>query len=145
MACKPRSSVRGLMRTDSHPGGVGLRLERTTEESMGKMRKLMSSPPAMPRVTPRILLFAGALGAAAMSPQARACSACGCTLSSDWASQGLTASGGWRADVRFDWFNQDQLRSGTDSVSRSRLPLPNETEIQQYTINRNYSFDVDYS
>ena len=77
--------------------------------------------------------------------RALACSACGCTLSSDWASQGFAASSGWRADVRFDYFDQDQLRSGTDSVARSRLQLPNETEIQQYTINRNYSLDLDYS
>jgi len=74
-----------------------------------------------------------------------ACSACGCTLSSDWASQGLASSGGWRADVRFDYFNQDQLRAGTQSVSRSSLEVPGESEIQQYTINRNYSFDLDYS
>jgi hypothetical protein len=78
-------------------------------------------------------------------PRAFACSACGCTLSSDWASQGLAASGGWRVDARFDYFNQDQLRAGADSVSRSRLELPNESEVQQYTINRNYSFAADYS
>jgi hypothetical protein len=82
---------------------------------------------------------------ALVATDASACSACGCTLSSDWASQGLASSGGWRADVRFDYFNQDQLRSGTDSVSRSSLDLPNADEIQQYTINRNYSLDLDYS
>ena len=74
-----------------------------------------------------------------------ACSACGCTLSSDWASQGLAAGSGWRADVRFDYFDQDQLRSGTDAVSRSSLAIPNDREVQQNTINRNYSFAVDYS
>lgn len=74
-----------------------------------------------------------------------ACSACGCTLNSDWASQGLAAGGGWRTDVRFDYFDQDQLRSGTDAVSRSSVQLPNEREVQQSTINRNYSFALDYS
>ena len=93
----------------------------------------------------RTVLLAGALAAAVFAPRADACSACGCTLSSDWASQGLAATGGWRADVRFDYFDQDQLRSGTDSVSRSSLQLPNETEIQQYTINRNYTYNLDYS
>jgi len=73
------------------------------------------------------------------------CSACGCTLSSDWASQGLAASGGFRADLRFDYFEQEQLRSGTESVSRADLPLPNAQEVQQYTINRNYGLDLDYS
>jgi hypothetical protein len=93
----------------------------------------------------RPIVFALAVVSAAGAQRASACSACGCTLSSDWASQGLAASGGWRADFRFDYFNQDQLRSGTDSVPRSSLPIPNEEEIQQYTINRNYALNLDYS
>jgi len=93
----------------------------------------------------RPIVFALALVSAAGAPRAFACSSCGCTLSSDWASQGLAASGGWRADFRFDYFDQDQLRSGTDSVPRSSLPIPNEEEIQQYTINRNYALNLDYS
>lgn len=91
-------------------------------------------------------LFAYFIAATVLvSSKAFACSACGCTLSSDWASQGLAASGGWRADVRFDFFDQDQLREGTDSVSRSSLAIPNEREVQQYTYNRNYTFALDYS
>lgn len=92
-------------------------------------------------------MAAAAASAAALAPSlALACSACGCTLSSDWGSQGIAAAGsGWRADVRFDYFDQSQLRSGTDSVSRSDKALPNDAEIQQYTINRNYSFGLDYS
>ncbi len=79
------------------------------------------------------------------APSAFACSACGCTLSSDWASQGLAASGGWRLDTRFDFFDQDQLRDGTDSVARGDLKFPSEREVQQYTINRNYALSADYS
>jgi hypothetical protein len=74
-----------------------------------------------------------------------ACSACGCTLNSDWASQGLAASGGWRFDMRYDFFEQDQLRSGTDSVRRSDLAFPTDQEVQQSTINRNATFALDYS
>lgn len=90
-------------------------------------------------------MVASALLLIAAPHAASACSACGCTLSSDWAGQGLAASGGWRADVRLDYFNQDQLRSGTEAVSRADLPVPSNEEVQRYTINRNYSFDVDYS
>lgn len=93
--------------------------------------------------------FVGAaLSAAAvlLAPSAaRACSACGCTLNSDWGSQGLAASGGWRFDARFDFFEQDQLREGTNSVARGGLGLPNEREVQQSTTNRNYGFSLDYS
>ncbi|HSE12778.1 MAG TPA: hypothetical protein VLB69_09090 [Rudaea sp.] len=93
----------------------------------------------------RPLAVALVLASAVVTPRAHACSACGCTLSSDWASQGLAATGGWRADFRFDYFNQDQLRSGTDSVPRDSLTIPNEREVQQYTINRNYGLNLDYS
>ncbi len=77
---------------------------------------------------------------------ALACSTCGCTLSSDWSSQGLAPSGeGFRFDFRFDYFNQDQLRSGTKKVDRSSLEIPNDQEIQQSTYNRNYTLGFDYS
>ena len=77
---------------------------------------------------------------------ALACATCGCTLSSDWSSQGLAPSGeGFRFDLRFDYFNQDQLRSGTKKVDRSSLEIPNEREIQQSTYNRNYTLGFDYS
>jgi hypothetical protein len=80
-----------------------------------------------------------------VAPRAHACSACGCTLNSDWASQGLAASGGWRFDVRYDFFEQDELRSGTDKVSRSSIAFPADNEVQQYTINRNATLALDYS
>jgi hypothetical protein len=92
-------------------------------------------------------LFVSAVAAACgfTSPHAFACSACGCTLNSDWASQGLAATGGWRFDLRYDFFEQDQLRTGTDSVARTDFSYPNEREVQQYTINRNATFALDYS
>ncbi|MBS0516503.1 MAG: hypothetical protein JSS16_13635 [Proteobacteria bacterium] len=83
--------------------------------------------------------------ATVLSPHTFACSACGCTLSSDWASQGLTTTKGWRFDARFDFFDQDQLREGGDGMSRAAVAIPNEREVQQYTTNRNYTFALDYS
>jgi hypothetical protein len=76
---------------------------------------------------------------------AHACSACGCTLSSDWASQGVAASRGWRFDLRYDFFEQDQLREGSDAVSRKNFAFPSEREVQRYTINRNTMLSFDYS
>jgi hypothetical protein len=93
----------------------------------------------------RRIAVASLLVLSAISTDALGCSACGCTLSSDWASQGFAASGGWRFDVRYDYFEQDELRSGTDKVSRSSLSVPADEEIQQYTINRNVAFSLDYS
>ena len=87
------------------------------------------------------------LGATLTVPNvAVACSSCGCTLSSDWSSQGIAPSGeGLRVDLRFDYFDQNQLRSGTGTVNRASLPIPNDQEIQQDTINRNWALGFDYS
>lgn len=85
------------------------------------------------------------VASALFAPRAKACSACGCTLNSDWASQGLVSSGGWHVDLRYDFFEQDELRSGTDKVSRSSLPVPADEEVQRYTINRNTTLALDYS
>jgi hypothetical protein len=93
----------------------------------------------------RLIFTAVILGTIGASQSASACSACGCTLNSDWASQGLVSSGGWRFDLRDDFFDQNELRSGTDEVSRSSLEIPNDREVQQYTYNRNITASVDYS
>jgi hypothetical protein len=81
----------------------------------------------------------------AAAPSAQACGACGCTLHSDWATQGYVAGPGFRFDLRYDYFNQDQLRTGTKSVERSTFGVPNEMEIQEKTINRNLTAALDYS
>lgn len=79
------------------------------------------------------------------APAAQACGACGCTLHSDWATQGYAARPGFRFDLRYDYFNQDQLRSGTKSVDRGSFEIPNEMEIQEKTLNRNLTATLDYS
>ncbi|HEY0233139.1 MAG TPA: hypothetical protein VGC55_17970 [Dokdonella sp.] len=89
-------------------------------------------------------VFAGVL-AAAMPGLGLACSSCGCTLNSDWASQGYSVGAGLRIDLRYDYFNQSDLRSGTDSVERAALEVPNEEEIQRTTVNRNTTLGIDYA
>ncbi len=86
---------------------------------------------------------AAALALAA--PAAMACSSCGCTLNSDWSSQGYTTRSGFNLDVRYDYFDQSQLRSGTHAADRSAFTLPNDQEIQQNTINRNMTLSLDWS
>jgi len=81
----------------------------------------------------------------AAAPMAQACGACGCTLNSDWASQGYSVQPGFRLDLRYDYFNQDQLRTGTSSVDRGIFSYPNGQEIQQKTLNRNVTLTLDYT
>jgi hypothetical protein len=87
---------------------------------------------------------AAAIAMALAAPSALACSSCGCTLSSDWLIQGADHKG-LTADLRFDYFDQDQLRSGTHAVDRSSITFPTEGEVQQQTINRNYNLFLDYA
>ena len=84
------------------------------------------------------------LAAFGAAPAALACSSCGCTLSSDWLIQGGDHAG-FHADFRFDYFNQDQLRTGTGTVDRGSITFPTDREIQQETINRNYNLFLDYA
>jgi hypothetical protein len=80
------------------------------------------------------------------SNSALACSSCGCTLTTDWAAQGFgSVSPGLRADLRFDYLDQDQLRSGTKAVDRASQAIPNDRELQQRTRNLNYSLFLDYT
>ncbi len=91
----------------------------------------------------RFVCFAGAL--AALPVSALACSSCGCTLSSDWDSQGFAASSGFRLDLRYDYLDQSQLRSGTGRVDRDRIGLPADREIELDTINRYTTLGLDWS
>lgn len=93
----------------------------------------------------RMLAFAGLVALVGTPLAAMACSSCGCTLNADWATQGLASGRGWRFDARYDYFNQSELRSGSDSVERGSIELPNEEEVQQTTVNRNATFGVEYS
>lgn len=82
--------------------------------------------------------------AAALPGLAMACSSCGCTLNSDWASQGFKTSSGLSFDLRHDYFNQNDLRTGTGRFDRGSVNFPTDDEIQQKTINRNTTLTVDY-
>jgi hypothetical protein len=89
------------------------------------------------------LVLAGA-AAACLPSLARACSSCGCTLNADWTSQGFKNAGGLSVDLRYDDFNQNDLRTGTGRVDRAAITFPADQEIQQTTINRNTTLSIDY-
>jgi len=71
-----------------------------------------------------------------------ACASCGCSLSSDWESQGLTTGPGLHLDLRYDSLNQHQVRSGTGTVGT--WPLAGH-EQEQYTNNHYLTAALDYS
>ncbi len=105
-------------------------------------RILFNSVGAFIMVASTLLLF---------SEDARACASCGCTLSSDWENEQLSCTPGLKMDLRWDFIDQDQLRSGTktiDPVAASKLPDPQTggtEEIEKYTVNNYFTLGIDYS
>jgi hypothetical protein len=51
------------------------------------------------------------------STQAHACASCGCTLNTDWENLNPSSVSGLKFDLRYDYVNQNQLRSGTHIIS----------------------------
>jgi hypothetical protein len=90
-----------------------------------------------------VTLAVSVLTAAGVAP-AHACSECGCSLSSDWAAQGYTMTPGFETGLRFEYYEQTDLRSGTASVDRTALTFPHNSEIQQRTLNRNTWLDLNF-
>ena len=82
------------------------------------------------------------LAASLPSVAAFACASCGCSLSSDWESQGLSSGPGVRIDLRYDNLNQNQVRSGTGKVGA--WPVPGH-EQELYTKNQYLTAGIDYS
>jgi hypothetical protein len=71
---------------------------------------------------------------------ASACASCGCTLSSD-AAMGYSANAGLRMSLQYDYIHQDQLRSGTRSISG----VPDGNELERETLNRYITAGLSYS
>ncbi len=79
----------------------------------------------------------------AWAPPALACAGCGCTLSSDWESQGFSTTSGWKVDLRYDYLNQDQLRHNRSKINPSQVP--DGQELETYSHNRYWTLGLDYS
>ncbi|HTL69584.1 MAG TPA: hypothetical protein VL200_18115 [Lacunisphaera sp.] len=87
--------------------------------------------------------FILAASLAAATPGAHPCSVCGCSLASDWGPEGYNETGGALLSLRYEYFDQDQLRSGRHVVDRHDYPLPNSDELQVSTTNRNAVLQLD--
>ena len=75
-----------------------------------------------------------------------ACSACGCTVGTEWAGAGYSTGTGWRLDLRYDYVDQNQLRLGSNAIDKhSYVPDDPGQEIQQGTLTRFYTLGLDYS
>ncbi len=96
-----------------------------------------------------IALSLAVLSLLLISADAMACASCGCTLNSDWSSQQFSYTPGLKLDLRYDYLNQDQLRSGHNKISpdvASQIVNDgNPQEVEKYTRNNYLTLGLDYS
>ena len=75
------------------------------------------------------------------------CGSAFCLVNTNWGAQGVWTEPGWRADLRFEYIDQDQPRTGTRDVNVGEVPAHHD-EIR--TLNRNlfatlgYGFSPDW-
>jgi hypothetical protein len=83
------------------------------------------------------------------SGDAGACASCGCTLSSDWEFQQISYKPGVKIDLRYDYLDQNQLRSGTGKISPAAASTivnnGNPQEVEKFTENNYLTLAIDYS
>jgi hypothetical protein len=96
------------------------------------------------KLTPYAILVA----TIALSPlPASACASCGCTLSSDWEDLHFGRTG-LTFDLRYDYLNQNRLRSGTAGISPEaasrRVTDGDPQEVEKFTRNRYLTLTADY-
>lgn len=75
-----------------------------------------------------------------------ACASCGCTLSPNWEEN---SGQGFKLDFRYDYINQNQLRSGASTISAAeasqRVNQGNAQEIESYTKNNYLTLTGEYT
>lgn len=83
------------------------------------------------------------------SGNAGACASCGCSLNTDWQSLEYTYKPGLKLDIRYDYLDQDQLRSGTGTISpiaASKIVNYNgRQEVEKFTTSHYITLGLDYS
>lgn len=70
------------------------------------------------------------------------CGASFCAVNTDWSAQGVFAEPGGRAELRYEYLRQDQLRAGSRKVSPGEVPSEHE---ELYTRNQALFGSVDYN
>ena len=78
---------------------------------------------------------------------ALACAACGCTLSKDWETQGITTTPGFSMDLSYSYVNQNQQRYGTGTASSAQIGALSAAgqEIEDYTTTRTTTASLNYT
>jgi len=80
-----------------------------------------------------------------VNPSAQAsCGSSFCSVNTQWESQGAWSEPGWRFDLRYEYLDQGQLRSGRHKAEPDGTPGSMTTD-ELSTLNRNWLASVDYT
>ncbi|PRC90665.1 hypothetical protein [Solimicrobium silvestre] len=79
-----------------------------------------------------------------LASNALACATCGCSLSPDGAL-GYATNSGWGISLDDSFINQNQLRSGTGTISAAQVQALTGQEVENQTINRYLTLGLSYS
>lgn len=71
------------------------------------------------------------------------CGSAYCLLNTNWATQGVWTEPGARLDLRYEYLDQDEVRSGTGKATAAELAAEHHEEVE--TINRNLFANFDYA
>jgi hypothetical protein len=69
------------------------------------------------------------------------CGAAFCLVNTNWGAQGVWTEPGWRADLRYEYIDQDQPRTGTRDINVGEISRHHD-EVR--TLNRNLFATLDY-
>jgi len=94
-----------------------------------------------PRVVMSTLVVVAVAAVAVPTPVHASCGSAFCLVNTNWGAQGAWTEPGWRGDLRYEYINQDQPRTGTQDVGVGQVPRHHD-EVQ--TLNRNLFATFDY-
>lgn len=88
--------------------------------------------------------FAVSIWAALLPSPALACAVCGCTLTSDWLTQGFATQPGTTVALRYDLADQSRLYSGSHRIPPSAITLPSDEEVEVDTLSHVVTATIDH-
>ena len=76
-----------------------------------------------------------------------ACASCGCTLSTDWGSQGVSTKSGWSGDLSYTSINQNQMIYGNSKPSAALVQslYANGQEVETSTLTQTTTATLNYN
>ena len=87
------------------------------------------------------------LAALVSGSDAFACASCGCTLSTDWGSQGVSTKEGFSADLSETLINQNQFIYGNSKPSAAQIQAlyANQEEVETATLTQTTTVSINYN